>query len=74
MNVFLLYHQSDPDDDETSLLLGVYSSRERAQARQAVATTLPGFRDFPDAFVIDEYGVDEDKWTTGFERLPYPNT
>ena len=53
-------------------LQGRYPEAETL-ARQAVATTLPGFQDFPDAFLIDEYGVDEDEWTTGFESVPYPN-
>ena len=29
---------------------------------------LPGFRRYPDGFVIDEYQVDEDKWTEGFAK------
>jgi hypothetical protein len=71
--VHLLHHQSDPDDDETSLLLGVCSSRERALAQSAVAAPFraPGFLD---ACLIDECGIDEDELTTGFECLPYPST
>jgi hypothetical protein len=69
MNVYLLYHQTDPDDDNTSFLLGVYSSRELAVARQIGAATLPGFRDFPCAFIVAEYGVDVDDWPEGFETF-----
>jgi hypothetical protein len=47
-------------------LLGVYSSCERAEARKVEASALPGYRDFPDAFVIDRYEIDHDQWTQGF--------
>ena len=66
MRVYLLWHQHDPDDDDTAMLLGVYSTRERAQVRKASASILPGFRRFPDAFTIDEYIVDADYWIDGF--------
>jgi len=42
MYAYLLWHQHDEDDDNTAMLLGVYSSRERALIRQASAKTLPG--------------------------------
>lgn len=67
-SVFLLFHQHDLDDDDTSKLLGVYSSRENAQVRIDEARALRGFRRFPDAFTIDEYVIDEDQWTTGFAQ------
>lgn len=66
--MFLLFHQHDLDDDDTSKLLGVYSSREIAQVRIYEARALRGFCRFPDAFTIDEYVIDEDQWTTGFAQ------
>lgn len=67
-SVFLLFHQYDLDDDDTSKLLGVYSSHDRAERRMHEARSLPGFRRFPDAFIIDEYVIDENRWTSGFEQ------
>ena len=66
-SVYLLWHSREVGGGETEdKLLGVYSSREKALARQREAVTLPGFRDFPDDFLIDPYPVDEDKWPEGF--------
>lgn len=67
--VFLLWHSHGECDlcgEEDSKLLGVYASQERAEARQAEAVLLPGFRRFPDGFVIVPYRVGRDEWTTGF--------
>ena len=66
-------HFADPDDywsDEESgddvKRVGIYSSRELAQERMAHARVLPGFRDEPDCFYIEEAALDEDEWTTGY--------
>jgi hypothetical protein len=67
--VYLLWHQHDPDDDDTAMLLGVYSSHERAEQRIASARLLPGFRRFPEAFTIDAYTVDKDEWVEGFATM-----
>jgi hypothetical protein len=65
MRVYLLWHAADPDDLGNACLLGVYSSREKAEARQREAAMLPGFRRVPTGFVIDEYAVDEHHWREG---------
>ena len=61
-------HFVDPDDfwaDEEAgdgvKLLGTYSSREAAQNRIERARKLPGFREEPNCFHVDEYVVDEDE-------------
>lgn len=66
-------HFDSPDDfwadeqagDEVKLL-GTYSSRERAVDRITSAAMLPGFRDEPRCFHIDEYVIDRDYWTEGY--------
>lgn len=64
--VYLLWHQHGEDDEEDAKLLGVYSTEAAATARQAEAVLLPGFRRFPDGFLIDGYELDRDEWTEGF--------
>ena len=61
-------HVDEQDGDDVKLL-GVYSSRAKAEARIASARRLPGFADEPECFVIDEYAVDQDEWTEGFKRV-----
>jgi hypothetical protein len=65
--VHLLWHANAQDDGESdNKLLGVYSTHERAARRRLAASSLEGFRDQPDAFLIDEYVLDADHWTEGF--------
>jgi hypothetical protein len=67
MRVYVLWHTHDMgDDDEDAKLLGIYSSKERAEEHLQQARTLPGFRRYPDGFTVDEYEVDESAWTDGF--------
>jgi hypothetical protein len=76
MTVFLLWHMRPLDDTETDdptltddKLCGVFSSTELAEAGREQLITLPGFRDFPDAFLIDGHTVDEVTWQQGFVSL-----
>jgi hypothetical protein len=67
MTVFLLWHVRElPDGEEDSKLIGVYSSRQAADAARDRAVQLPGFRDLPDGFTIDSYEIDRDEWREGY--------
>ena len=66
-SVFVLQHMHTRGDGvEDVKFIGVYSSREQAQAAVARLGRLPGFRDAPDGFHIDEYRVDQDHWAEGY--------
>ena len=66
-SVFLLYHTHElPGGEEDSKLIGVYASAADATEAQKRSALLPGFRDYPDGFVIDEYEIGMDHWTEGF--------
>jgi hypothetical protein len=70
MDVFLLSHERALDGgcgDEK--LIGIYSTRERAEEVLAVFQTLPGFCDYPDRFTISPYQLDESHWTEGFATI-----
>ena len=67
MSVFVLQHVHSMDDGvEDVKLIGVYSSREKAQATAARLARVSGFSDAPDDFHIDEYRVDQDQWVEGY--------
>ena len=69
-SVFVLQHvHSMGDDVEDVKLIGVYSSRESAQAAVVRLADAPGFSDAPDGFHIDEYQVDQDHWVEGYVTL-----
>lgn len=74
--VFLLWHmrplgpdEADQDGETDDKLCGVFSTRERAEDAGRQSTELEGFRDYPDAFMVDECEVDQLDWATGFVSL-----
>jgi hypothetical protein len=67
MNVFLLWHENElPGEKEEFKLVGVYSSKEAADAARQRAAQLPGFREAPDGFTIESYKLDQDQWQEGY--------
>ncbi len=66
MTVYLVQHVRDPDGDEDVKVIGIFSTRDGAQRAVDRTVKLPGFRDHPDGFNIDEYTVDADHWQAGF--------
>ena len=66
-SVFVLQHVHAREDGvEDVKFIGVYSSRERADAAVARLGHHPGFSDAPDGFHVDEYRVDQDHWVEGY--------
>ena len=63
------YQQQGPEGlvyDEI-MFIGVYSSRDSAEAAISRLSLQPGFRDYPDCFDIRECDLDEgDYWERGF--------
>lgn len=72
--MFLLWHGDDVDPGPPErLLLGVYSTEEKAQDRIVRSLTVSGFEDFSEAFQITEYELDKDHWIDGFSVLENVN-
>ncbi len=66
-SVFVLQHVHVQEDGvEDVKFIGVYSSRENAEAAVARLGRLPGFSDAPGGFHVDEYRVDQDQWVEGY--------
>lgn len=66
---FVVQHVHEFDDREDVKLIGVYSSRQRADDAVARLRAAPGFRDAPNAFSVAEYEVDADHWVEGFATV-----
>ena len=68
MEVFLLWHVHAFDDgEEDEKLIGVYSTREKAEAAIGRLKDQPGFVDVPEGFGIHPYVIDKDtSWTEGY--------
>ena len=68
--VFILHHVHELHDmEEDAKLIGVYDTRIGAELAIERARLRPGFKNFPDGFVIGEYLLGEDHWIEGFVTL-----
>ena len=68
--VYVLQHVHSLEDGEEDVkFIGVYSSRENAQAAITRLGQAPGFSDALAGFSIDEYQVDKDQWVEGYSAL-----
>ncbi|MHB9106588.1 MAG: DUF7336 domain-containing protein [Armatimonadota bacterium] len=82
-SVYILHHvHLLTEDREDVKLIGVYSSRDNAEAAVERLRNQPGFCKTPklvnldtdentDGFQIVEYGLDEDHWQEGFATWSY---
>ena len=66
--VFVVCHVHEGDQE--GKLIGVYSSREKAEAARDRAVRQPGFRDHAEGFQIGCCEIDTETWIT--ERFPSP--
>lgn len=75
-HVFLLQHvHVYRDGEEDVKCIGIYRTREAAEAAVARLKSQPGFRDDPgivengSGFNIDRYVLDMDHWSEGFDTV-----
>jgi hypothetical protein len=68
-SVYLLWHVRDPDDLDTAKLIGVFTSRRKAAGAKRQLRNVDGFAEYPDAYIVDEYQLDELNWKEGFVSL-----
>ena len=76
MKVYVLWHVHTLEDDycehDDEKLIGIYSTKEKAETAIEGHKDLEGFRDCPsECFEIDEYEVDQTGWTEGFTTVRY---
>ncbi len=62
--VFVLQHTTD--EDAQAKLLGVYGTRDKANAAIEHYRTLEGFAKYPDGFHLEMYELDKEHWQEGF--------
>ena len=69
-SIYVLQHvHSMQDGTEDVKFIGVYSSRENAQAAMTRLGHARGFSDALAGFHIDEYQVDKDQWVEGYSTF-----
>ena len=65
----LWFVQERQEDEDTELLIGVYRTKEDANAAIERLKGQPGFADFPQGFMSESYELNKDHWTEGFVGL-----
>jgi len=66
-SIWLAWHESETDGCKEFKLLGVFSTRARAEAAVDARRGKPGFSEAPDGFEIAAYELDRDAaWMDGF--------
>lgn len=65
-SVFLLQHSYEVNEIEETKIIGIYSTKEKAEKIIDKYKELVGFKDHPNCFFIDEYKVDNNYWEEGF--------
>lgn len=65
-SVFILWHVHTIDGEDDAKLIGVYISRDDAEAAIGRLIARPGFSSVPGGFHIDEYEIGVDHWTEGY--------
>jgi hypothetical protein len=66
-SVFVLWHSHEiAQSEDDSKLIGIYKTREEAEAARARVEDKPGFRDTRNGFEIVEYILGRDGWTEGY--------
>lgn len=67
--VYILWHTHELDGHEEELMLGAYSTPEKAATAMAHLRTQPGFKDQPDGFEIKDCTIDRMYMAEGFVTL-----
>jgi hypothetical protein len=69
MEIFVLWHSYlDEDGRDHEMMLGIYSTRAKAEQAVELLRDKPGFRDYPEGFEIAEGTLDRTSMTEGFIR------
>jgi homoserine kinase type II len=65
--VYVLWHRcTDEEGKDHELMLGIYSTQEKAEQGLALLRNKPGFRDYPDGFEAQDATIDRTYMTEGF--------
>jgi homoserine kinase type II len=67
LTVFVVQHVHVLDDESEEVkMIGVYSSRQKADEAVARLKSQPGFCHTPQGFAVSKYVIDRDHWPEGY--------
>lgn len=65
-SVFIVWHSCESEGAADEKLIGVYATREDAEAAIDRSSRKLGFQDSPEGFEVSEYVLGEDHWIDGY--------
>lgn len=68
-SVFIVQHSYESEGNQETKFIGAYSSEGDAELAIKRLKDKPGFRNYPEAFCVDEYELNKDHWTEGFSTM-----
>jgi hypothetical protein len=68
--VYLVWHVHLNGSEENIKLIGIYVTKEDAEAALSRVKDQPGFRECPEGFEISEFEVGKDHWAEGYMTVP----
>ena len=69
--VYLVQHSRTTNETEEVKVIGVYDSSQTAHLAVERLKQKPGFVVSPNGFSVDEYPLNKDFWSEGFESQSY---
>ena len=68
MKLYLVGHYYDDLDENLYYhrIIGVYTSKKKAEEAVRYHRLLPSFQNYPNGFYIDLYELNQDHWEDGF--------
>jgi hypothetical protein len=66
MRIFLVSHTRNEAELDGYKVIGVFSSKQKAEAAIKSLKDQPGFAEYPSNFHVDGYDVDKIFWSGGF--------
>lgn len=64
---YALWHRrTDEEGRDHDRLLGIYSTQKKAEEGLALVRDMPGFREYPEGFEINDGTIDKTYMTEGF--------
>jgi hypothetical protein len=67
--VFVVQHEYEWCGRDEVKFIGVYVTRSDAEAAVARLRLQPGFRDWPEGFLVEECTLGQDQWAEGFSTM-----
>jgi hypothetical protein len=66
---FVVFHEYEDDNGEQTKFIGIYTTKEKAEAAVDSLRKMPGFADYPRDFSIEFHIFDRAGWTEGFVHV-----